>query len=78
MPVDIPLWMVAISVAFPLLKKKKLGGTGMNILNPCTPPGLLLFLFIQHMSGNKSLFQRPPVWMVFQVKLFWELSPQET
>ena len=39
MPVDIPLWMVAISVAFAvLIAKEAFGGTGMNILN---------------MSGNK-------------------------
>lgn len=35
MPVDIPLWMVAISVAFAvLIAKEAFGGTGMNILNP--------------------------------------------
>ena len=35
MPVDIPLWMVGLSVAFAvLIGKEAFGGTGMNILNP--------------------------------------------
>ena len=35
MPVDIPLWMVGVSVAFAvLIGKEDFGGTGMNILNP--------------------------------------------
>ena len=35
MPVDIPLWMVGLSVAFAVfIGKEAFGGTGMNILNP--------------------------------------------
>ena len=33
MPVDLPLWMLAISVAFAVvIGKEAFGGTGMNIL----------------------------------------------
>jgi Na+-transporting NADH:ubiquinone oxidoreductase subunit B len=35
MPVDIPLWMVAVATAFAVvLGKEAFGGTGMNIFNP--------------------------------------------
>ena len=35
MPADLPLWMLAISVAFAVvIGKEVFGGTGMNILNP--------------------------------------------
>ena len=35
MPVDLPLWMLAISVAFAVvIGKEAFGGTGMNIFNP--------------------------------------------
>ncbi len=35
MPVDIPLWMVAVATAFAvILGKEAFGGTGMNIFNP--------------------------------------------
>ena len=34
MPVDVPLWMVALAVAFAVIVAKEVfGGTGMNILN---------------------------------------------
>ena len=35
MPIDIPLWMLAVSVVFAvIIGKEVFGGTGMNILNP--------------------------------------------
>ena len=35
MPVDIPLWMVAVATAFSvIIGKEVFGGTGMNIFNP--------------------------------------------
>ena len=35
MPVDVPLWMLAVSVVFAVvIGKEVFGGTGMNILNP--------------------------------------------
>lgn len=55
MPVDIPLWMVAISVAFAvLIAKEAFGGTGMNILNPAlTARAFAFFAYPTYMSGNK-------------------------
>ena len=44
MPIDMPLWMLAISVIFAvLIAKEAFGGTGMNILNPALTAELLLF-----------------------------------
>ncbi|MCF8715812.1 NADH:ubiquinone reductase (Na(+)-transporting) subunit B [Joostella atrarenae] len=55
MPVDIPLWMVAVSVAFAvLIGKEAFGGTGMNILNPAlTARAFAFFAYPTFMSGNK-------------------------
>ncbi|MDB4186498.1 NADH:ubiquinone reductase (Na(+)-transporting) subunit B [Flavobacteriaceae bacterium] len=55
MPVDIPLWMVAISVAFAvLIAKEAFGGTGMNIINPAlTARAFAFFAYPTYMSGNK-------------------------
>ena len=33
MPVDVPLWMVAVATAFAVLIAKEVFGGGMNILN---------------------------------------------
>ncbi len=44
MPVDVPLWMVAVSVAFAVIIGKEIfGGTGMNILNPALTARAFLF-----------------------------------
>jgi len=55
MPVDIPLWMLAVSVAFAvLIGKEAFGGTGMNILNPAlTARAFAFFAYPTYMSGNK-------------------------
>ncbi|WP_224489610.1 NADH:ubiquinone reductase (Na(+)-transporting) subunit B [Robertkochia flava] len=55
MPVDIPLWMVAVSVAFAvLIGKEAFGGTGMNILNPALMArAFAFFAYPTYMSGNK-------------------------
>ncbi len=55
MPVDVPLWMLAISVAFAvILGKEVFGGTGMNILNPAlTARAFLFFSYPGRMSGDK-------------------------
>ena len=55
MPVDIPLWMVAVSTAFAvLIAKEAFGGTGMNILNPAlTARAFAFFAYQTYMSGNK-------------------------
>ena len=54
MPIDIPLWMVALSVVFAvLIGKEAFGGTGMNILNPAlTARAFAFFAYPTYMSGN--------------------------
>jgi Na+-transporting NADH:ubiquinone oxidoreductase subunit B len=55
MPIDIPLWMVALSVIFSvLIAKEAFGGTGMNLLNPAlTARAFAFFAYPTYMSGNK-------------------------
>ena len=55
MPIDIPLWMVAISVIFAVvIGKEVFGGTGMNILNPAlTARAFAFFAYPSYMSGDK-------------------------
>jgi len=55
MPVDIPLWMVALSVVFSvLIAKEAFGGTGMNLLNPAlTARAFAFFAYPTYMSGNE-------------------------
>src|SRR5690606_34337376 len=54
-PVDIPLWMLAVAVIFGVvIGKEVFGGTGMNILNPAlTIREFLFFAFPTWMSGDK-------------------------
>uniref|UniRef100_UPI00404AD1A5 NADH:ubiquinone reductase (Na(+)-transporting) subunit B n=1 Tax=Flavobacterium sp. TaxID=239 RepID=UPI00404AD1A5 len=54
-PVDLPLWMLAVGVAFGVVIGKELfGGTGMNILNPAlTIRAFLFFNWAAWMSGDK-------------------------
>jgi Na+-transporting NADH:ubiquinone oxidoreductase subunit B len=54
MPVDLPLWMLAVSVVFAvIIGKEVFGGTGMNILNPAlTARAFLFFAYPTYMSGN--------------------------
>jgi len=54
MPVDVPLWMVAVSVAFAVIIGKEIfGGTGMNILNPAlTARAFLFFSYPGWMTGD--------------------------
>lgn len=54
LPVDIPLWMVALATAFAvIIGKEVFGGTGMNILNPAlTARAFLFFAYPSYMSGN--------------------------
>ena len=55
MPVDIPLWMLALSVVFAvLIGKEAFGGTGMNILNPAlVARAFAFFAYPTYMSGDK-------------------------
>ncbi len=54
-PVDTPLWMLAVAVAFGvIIGKEVFGGTGMNILNPAlTIRAFLFFAYPTWMSGDK-------------------------
>ncbi|MDR2584688.1 MAG: NADH:ubiquinone reductase (Na(+)-transporting) subunit B [Prevotellaceae bacterium] len=54
MPVDVPLWMLAISVAFAvIIGKEVFGGTGMNIWNPALlARAFLFFAYPSHISGG--------------------------
>jgi Na+-transporting NADH:ubiquinone oxidoreductase subunit B len=54
MPVDVPLWMVAVSTAFAvIIGKEVFGGTGMNVLNPAlTARAFLFFAYPAYMSGD--------------------------
>jgi len=54
-PIDTPLWMLAIAVIFGVVIGKEIfGGTGMNILNPAlTIRAFLFFAYPTWMSGDK-------------------------
>ena len=54
-PIDIPLWMLAVAVTFGVvIGKEVFGGTGMNILNPAlTIRAFLFFAYPTWMSGDK-------------------------
>lgn len=54
LPIDIPLWMVALSVIFAVVLGKEIfGGTGMNIFNPALlARAFLFFAYPRYMSGD--------------------------
>lgn len=54
-PVDTPLWMLAVAVVFGVvIGKEVFGGTGMNILNPAlTIRAFLFFAYPTSMTGDK-------------------------
>ena len=55
MPIDVPLWMLAISVIFAVVVGKEVfGGTGMNIFNPALlARAFAFFAYPTYMSGDK-------------------------
>lgn len=55
MPVNTPLWMVAVATAFAVIFGKEVfGGTGMNIWNPAlVARAFLFFAYPAQMSGDK-------------------------
>jgi Na+-transporting NADH:ubiquinone oxidoreductase subunit B len=55
MPVDVPLWMLALATAFAVILGKEIfGGTGMNIFNPALlARAFLFFSYPAWMSGDK-------------------------
>lgn len=54
-PVDVPLWMVAVATIFAvIIGKEVFGGTGMNIVNPALlARAFLFFAYPSKMSGDK-------------------------
>ena len=58
-PVDVPLWMVALATAFAvIIGKEVFGGVGMNILNPAlTARAFLFFAYPAWMSGDTVWIQ---------------------
>ncbi len=62
MPVTIPLWILAVSVAFAVvIGKEVFGGTGMNIVNPAlTGRAFAFFAYPTFMSGNEVWIPKPP------------------
>ena len=55
MPVDIPLWMVAVATAFAvIIGKEVFGGTGMNVFNPALLARAFIFFgYTPYISGEK-------------------------
>lgn len=55
MPVDLPLWMLALAVVFSvIIGKEVFGGTGMNIWNPALiARAFAFFAYPSFMSGDK-------------------------
>lgn len=54
MPINTPLWMIAVATAFAvIIGKEVLGGTGMNIMNPALiARAFLFFSYPTKMSGD--------------------------
>lgn len=55
MPIDAPLWMVALSTAFAvIIGKEVFGGTGMNVFNPALlARAFMFFAYTPYISGEK-------------------------
>lgn len=62
LPVEIPLWMVAVATIFAVvIGKEVFGGTGMNILNVAlTARAFLFFAYPTEMSGDRAWIATPP------------------
>ncbi len=62
MPINTPLWMVAIAVAFSVIFCKEVfGGTGMNIWNPAlVARAFLFFAYPSQMSGDSVWIAQLP------------------
>lgn len=62
-PVETPLWMIAVATAFSVIFAKEIfGGTGMNIFNPALiTRAFLFFAYPKAMSGD-SVFVRTGNW----------------
>jgi Na+-transporting NADH:ubiquinone oxidoreductase subunit B len=62
-PVNLPLWMLAIAVAFAVIIGKEIfGGTGMNIFNPALlARAFLFFAYPQKMTGDQAWIADSPI-----------------
>lgn len=62
MPIEVPLWMLAVATIFAvIIGKEVFGGTGMNILNPAlTARAFLFFAYPTKMSGNEVWINTSP------------------
>lgn len=69
-PPEIPLWQLAIAVAFAVIFGKEVfGGTGMNVFNPAlTARAFLFFAYPGNMSGEK-------VWIADKLDSFSGATP---
>ncbi len=69
-PPEIPLWELALAVAFAVIFGKEVfGGTGMNVLNPAlTARAFLFFAYPGNMSGEK-------VWIADKLDSFSGATP---
>lgn len=64
LPIDTPLWMVAIAVAFAVIFAKEVfGGTGYNIWNVALITRVFLFFaYPTHMTGDKVFIRTDGTW----------------
>lgn len=62
-PVNLPLWMLAVAVAFAVIIGKEIfGGTGMNIFNPALLARAFLFFAWPHkMTGDRAWIADSPI-----------------
>ena len=62
-PVNLPLWMLAVAVAFAVILGKEIfGGTGMNIFNPALlARAFLFFAWPQKMTGDRAWIADSPI-----------------
>lgn len=69
-PPDIPLWILAVAVAFAVIFGKEVfGGTGMNVVNPAlVARAFLFFAYPGNMSGDK-------VWIADKADTFSGATP---
>lgn len=72
MPVDCPLWIIAVATAFAVIVGKEMfGGTGMNIFNPALlARAFVFFAYPTSISGNE-------VWVAGLKTVFrpWTVTP---
>jgi len=73
MPADVPLWMLAIAVAFAvIIGKEVFGGSGMNVVNPALlARAFLFFSYPSKMTGDN-------VWIAEKADAFSGATPLGT